>query len=101
MSRSEILRQKAAYERGRQGGFDLAQQEARVQSENDMWMFGGSGVALLFTFSWFLRRRMHTALQHVEQIRDETATLLALKEKELSMENGQPRAAVELNLILL
>ena len=91
MSRPEILRQKAAYERGRQGGFDLSQQEARVQTENDMWMFGGSGIALLCTFSWFLSRRAHTALQHVEKIRDETATLLALKEKEMSMENAQVR----------
>ena len=91
MSRPEILRQKAAYERGRQGGFDLSQQEARVQTENDMWMFGGSGIALLCTFSWFLSRRAHTALQHVEKVRDETATLLALKEKEMSMENAQVR----------
>jgi len=88
-SRPEILRQKAAYERGRVAGFDLSQQEARAQSENDLWIFGGTAAVVMGLFTWFLSRRSSIALQNTEKIRNEMTNVLALKEKELHLEQSQ------------
>ena len=88
-SQDLTVRQNAAYERGRRDGMELATGEARARGSGDLWLMGGTCICVLCTIGLIFLRKAQLTLRQMEHMRQDSTTLLHLKEKELSTEQAQ------------